>query len=71
MKPGDIVLYGTGPQSTSTSVHTGVVVAVGNGKITTVEGNSDDKVRKHGPFNPKKAKDAGRPANIYGWVSAQ
>ena len=70
MKPGDIVLYGTGPQSTSTSVHTGVVVAVGNGKITTVEGNSGDKVRKHGPFNPKKAKDAGRPANIYGWVSA-
>lgn len=40
MKPGDIVLYGTGPQSTSTSVHTGVVVAVGNGTITTVEGNS-------------------------------
>ena len=72
MKRGDIVLYGTGPQNTGTSVHTGVVVAVGtDGKITTVEGNSGDKVRKHGPFDPKRAKAAGRPGNIYGWVSAQ
>ncbi|MFD3406047.1 CHAP domain-containing protein [Kribbella sp. NPDC058693] len=71
MKPGDIVLYGTGPQNTSTSLHTGVVVATGNGKITTVEGNSHDKVQKLGPFDPKHAKNAGRPGNIYGWVSAQ
>lgn len=71
MQPGDIVLYGTGPQNTSTSVHTGVVVAVGNGKITTVEGNSGDAVRKHGPFDPTRAKAAGRPGNIYGWVAAQ
>jgi hypothetical protein len=70
MKVGDIVLYGTGPDSVNTSVHTGVVVAVSGGKITTVEGNSGDKVSKHGPFDPQHAKDAGRPANIYGWVSA-
>ncbi|NEA34829.1 CHAP domain-containing protein [Streptomyces sp. SID13031] len=71
VQPGDIVLYGTGPQNTSTSVHTGVVVAVGNGKITTVEGNASNAVRKFGPFDPTRAKAAGRPGNIYGWVAAQ
>ncbi|GAA0923504.1 hypothetical protein GCM10009554_01680 [Kribbella koreensis] len=71
MQPGDIVLYGTGPQNTDTSVHTGVVVAVGNGKITTVEGNASNAVRKFGPFDPTHAKAAGRPGNIYGWVAAQ
>ena len=71
MKVGDIVLYGTGPQNTNTSVHTGVVVAVGKGTITTVEGNSGNKVSKRGPFDPKHAKQAGRPGNIYGWVSAK
>ncbi|MET9316415.1 CHAP domain-containing protein [Kribbella sp. NPDC003505] len=71
MRPGDIVLYGTGPDSTDTSVHTGVVVAVGtDGTITTVEGNSGDEVRKHGPFDPQHAENAGRPADIYAWVSA-
>ena len=29
MQPGDIVLFGTGPEDTDSSVHTGVVVAVG------------------------------------------
>ncbi|GAA2807571.1 CHAP domain-containing protein [Kribbella solani] len=71
MQPGDIVLYGTGPQNTDTSVHTGVVVAVAsNGNITTVEGNANNQVSKYGPFDPKRAKNAGRPGNIYGWVSA-
>jgi cell wall-associated NlpC family hydrolase len=70
MQPGDIVLYGTGPEDTDTSVHTGVVVAVGTGTITTVEGNSDNQVEQHGPFDPKHAEDAGRPGDIYGWVSA-
>ncbi|WP_344311174.1 CHAP domain-containing protein [Fodinicola feengrottensis] len=70
MQPGDIVLYGTGPQNTDTSLHTGIVVAVGTGTITTVEGNSDNQVEKHGPFDPTHAHAAGRPGNIYGWVSA-
>jgi cell wall-associated NlpC family hydrolase len=70
MQPGDIVLYGTGPQNTDTSLHTGIVVAVGTGTITTVEGNSDNQVEKHGPFDPTHARSAGRPGNIYGWVSA-
>ncbi|MGW5189922.1 CHAP domain-containing protein [Kribbella sp. NPDC004138] len=71
MQPGDIVLYGTSPDDTDTSVHTGVVVAVGtDGRITTVEGNSGNEVRKHGPFDPQHAGNAGRPADIYAWVSA-
>jgi hypothetical protein len=70
MQPGDIVLYGTGPQNTDSSVHTGVVVATGDGTITTIEGNSKNAVRKIGPFDPKHAKNAGLPGNIYGWVSA-
>lgn len=70
MQPGDIVLYGTGPEDTDTSLHTGIVVAVGTGTITTVEGNSDNQVEKHGPFDPTHAQSAGRPGNIYGWVSA-
>ena len=44
--PGDIVLYGTGPSSTSTSLHTGVVVAT-NSKthmIETVEGDYNHAV---------------------------
>ena len=39
--PGDAVLYGTGPWSTATSVHVGVVVQVWpDGAIVTVEGDA-------------------------------
>jgi hypothetical protein len=39
--PGDAVLYGTGPQSTSTSVHTGLIVEVWpDGAVLTVEGDA-------------------------------
>ena len=39
--PGDAVLYGTGPSSTSTSVHVGVVVQVWpDGAVVTVEGDA-------------------------------
>jgi len=39
--PGDAVLYGTGPQSTATSVHTGAVVQVWpDGAVVTVEGDA-------------------------------
>lgn len=42
-KPGDVVLYGTGPDSPSTSKHIGVVEKVEGETITTVEGNSSPK----------------------------
>jgi hypothetical protein len=38
---GDVVLYGTGPQSTATSVHTGLVVqSWPDGAVLTVEGDA-------------------------------
>jgi hypothetical protein len=39
--PGDAVLYGTGPQSTATSVHTGLIVEVWpDGAVVTIEGDA-------------------------------
>ncbi len=39
--PGDVVLYGTGPSSSATSVHAGIVVqAWPDGAIVTVEGDA-------------------------------
>jgi hypothetical protein len=40
-RPGDAVLYGTGPSSTSTSVHVGLVAQVWpDGAVVTVEGDA-------------------------------
>ncbi|MGO8872190.1 MAG: CHAP domain-containing protein [Acidimicrobiales bacterium] len=57
--PGDDVLYGTGPYSTATSVHVGVVVQVWpDGAIVTVEGDAGPgptgslAVVINGPFLP-------------------
>jgi hypothetical protein len=70
MQPGDVVLYGTGPQNTSTSVHIGVVVKTySDGRILTVEGNTSNGVHERGPFDPRHARAAGRPGNIYAYVS--
>ncbi len=57
--PGDAVLYGTGPQSAATSVHTGIIVQVWpDGAVTTIEGdagpypNGAYNVVVNGPFLP-------------------
>jgi hypothetical protein len=57
--PGDAVLYGTGPQSTATSVHTGLIVEVWpDGAVLTVEGDAGPapsgqlSVIINGPFLP-------------------
>jgi hypothetical protein len=56
---GDIVLYGTGPWNTTTSVHTGIVAQVWpDGAIDTIEGDAGPSVTGHlavivnGPFLP-------------------
>ena len=56
---GDAVLYGTGPQSAGTSVHTGIIVQVWpDGAVLTVEGdagpypNGAFNVVVNGPFLP-------------------
>ncbi len=61
-EPGDAVLFGTGPQSTATSVHTGIVADVWpDGAVVTVEGDSGPEpdgqmaVTTDGPFLPTDA----------------
>jgi hypothetical protein len=57
--PGDAVLYGTGPWSTATSVHMGIIAQVWpDGAIVTIEGDSGPgaygryNVTINGPFLP-------------------
>ncbi len=60
--PGDAVLYGTGPYSTATSVHVGVVVQVWpDGAVVTVEGDAGPApsgslaVVINGPYLPSQS----------------
>ncbi|WP_284746302.1 CHAP domain-containing protein [Amycolatopsis sp. RTGN1] len=46
-KPGDVLIFGTGPQNTSTSTHIGIVEKVEGNKVTMIEGNSEDAVRRN------------------------
>lgn len=41
-EPGDVLLFGTGPASASTSRHIGIVEKVEGDTVTTIEGNSGD-----------------------------
>ena len=57
--PGDAVLYGTGPWSTSSSVHVGVVAQVWpDGAVVTIEGDAGPAATGHlaviinGPYLP-------------------
>ncbi|MFJ5779557.1 peptidoglycan-binding protein [Streptomyces sp. NPDC093094] len=49
-QPGDAIVFGTGPQNTSTSVHVGIIEKVySDGSVDTIEGNASDQVmRRHG-----------------------
>ncbi|MCX2951579.1 CHAP domain-containing protein [Lentzea sp. NEAU-D7] len=47
VRPGDVLLFGTGPQSPSTSKHIGIVEKVEGGTVTLIEGNSGDQVRRN------------------------
>jgi hypothetical protein len=58
-EPGDAILYGTGPATTQTSLHTGIVAQVWpDGAIVTVEGDAGPGMTGHyavivnGPFLP-------------------
>ncbi|MFB9684558.1 CHAP domain-containing protein [Amycolatopsis plumensis] len=46
-KPGDVLIFGTGPQNTSTSKHIGIVEKVEGNQVTMIEGNSGDAVRRN------------------------
>jgi cell wall-associated NlpC family hydrolase len=61
-KPGDLVFYGTGPQSVSASPHMGVVAQVWpDGAIDTIEGDAGPgpgnwtSVLMNGPFLPSQS----------------
>lgn len=45
-RPGDVLLFGTGPQSPQTSTHIGIVEKVDGDRVTLIEGNSGDQVRR-------------------------
>jgi hypothetical protein len=72
--PGDLVLYGTGPQSVASSPHMAVVAEVWpDGAITTIDGDSGPEpigrlaVTTNGPFLPADSEsDNGMP--IYAYV---
>lgn len=46
VRAGDVLLFGTGPETTQTSEHIGVVESVDGNKVTLIEGNSGDAVRR-------------------------
>lgn len=45
-RPGDVLLFGTGPESTETSTHIGIVESVDGDQVTLIEGNSSDRVQR-------------------------
>lgn len=45
-RPGDVLLFGSGPQNTSTSKHIGIVESVHGNTVTLIEGNSSDRVQR-------------------------
>ena len=45
-RPGDVLLFGSGPESTSTSTHIGSVESVDGDQVTLIEGNSSDRVQR-------------------------
>jgi uncharacterized protein YukE len=46
-RPGDVLLFGTGPGSPSTSTHIGIVEKVDGNTVTLIEGNSGDRVQRN------------------------
>ncbi|MGW4115427.1 CHAP domain-containing protein [Actinosynnema sp. NPDC004786] len=47
VRPGDVLLFGSGPSSPATSTHIGIVEKVSGGTVTLIEGNSGDAVRRN------------------------
>ncbi|TDP96072.1 CHAP domain-containing protein [Labedaea rhizosphaerae] len=46
VRPGDVLLFGSGPQNTTTSTHIAIVESVDGNTVHTIEGNSGDAVRR-------------------------
>ncbi len=63
VRPGDVLLFGTGPQSPSTSKHVGVVEKVQGDTVTLIEGNTGDN-----PDRVMRKEHKLSPATFYGGV---
>jgi hypothetical protein len=46
-RPGDVLLFGTGPESPDTSTHIGIVESVDGDQVTLIEGNASDQVMRN------------------------
>jgi hypothetical protein len=67
-EPGDAVLFGSGPWSVDTSLHTGLVEAVYPGYLVTIEGDSLHGVRRYVvPLRDPQL--VGEPGPIYAYAS--
>lgn len=67
-RPGDAVLFGTGPATVDTSLHTGIVEAVYPGYLVTIEGDSLHAVRRYVvPLRDPQL--VGEPGPIYAYAS--
>jgi hypothetical protein len=67
-RPGDAVLFGTGPWTVDTSLHTGIVEAVYPGYLVTIEGDSLHGVRRY-VIPLRNPELAGEPGPIYAYAS--
>jgi hypothetical protein len=46
VRPGDVLLFGTGPETIQTSEHIGIVESVHGNQVTLIEGNSSNQVQR-------------------------
>lgn len=67
-RPGDAVLFGTGPASAFTSRHVGIVEAVYPGYVVTIEGDSLHGVRRF-VVPTRDPQSIGEPGPIYACAS--
>src|SRR5947209_474999 len=67
-RPGDAVLFGSGPSSVSTSLHVGIVEAAYPGYLVTIEGDSLHGVRRF-VVPVRTPQRVGEPGPIYGYAS--
>ncbi len=69
-QPGDAIMFGSGPQNTSTSVHVGIIVQVlSNGEVISIEGNYNNQVSQVGPYWPNNRSGYDGTPNAYAIVS--
>lgn len=68
-KPGWAVFFGSGPQTTATSLHVAIVERVEGGELTLINGNYNGGVERSGPCLPQAAQSAcGEAGPIYGYA---